>query len=52
VLYGTAYLHEQDLQRVDVDAVIVGLLVWALIRIAVPLRLVPPVDALIPAAPP
>ena len=43
------HLHEQHLQRVHVDAVVVRLLVRALIRVAVPLRLVLPVDALVPA---
>ncbi len=47
--FRSAHLHKQHLQRVNVDAVIVRLLVGRLVGVAVPLALVLPVDALVPA---
>lgn len=44
-------LDKQHLQRIHVDAIVVRLLVGALVAVAVPLRLVLPIDALVPAAP-
>lgn len=48
--FRSAHLHKQHLQRVNVDAVIVRLLVGRLVGVAIPLALVLPVDALVPAA--